>query len=185
MTGGPDREAGVNLIDGAEDAAAAHLADLVRAAQAGDTMAMARLLDVLTPYVSRLCGPIALDDGADAAQEALIKILTGIGQLREPAALFGWARAITIREAVRMARKTRRAAPAELADVPAPGDPQLASDVRDVLRRLAPHHRAILVLRDLEGLDERTVSDMLAVSTGTDKSRLHRARRRFRQEWDR
>jgi DNA-directed RNA polymerase specialized sigma24 family protein len=41
------------------------------------------------------------------------------------------------------------------------------------------------VLRDLEGLDERTVSDMLAVSTGTAKSRLHRARRRFRQEWDR
>ena len=186
MTGGPDGGAGVNLIDGAEDTTTAvQLADLVRAAQAGDTMAMAGLLDVLTPYVSRLCGPIALDDGADAAQEALIKILTGIGQLRKPAALFGWARAITIREAVRMAGKARRAAPAELADVPAPGDPQLASDVRDVLRRLAPHHRAILVLRDLEGLDERTVSDMLAVSTGTAKSRLHRARRRFRQEWDR
>jgi len=31
--------------------------------------------------VTRLCGPIALDDGADAAQEALIKIFTGIGQL--------------------------------------------------------------------------------------------------------
>jgi RNA polymerase sigma factor (sigma-70 family) len=175
----------VNQIDGAEDAAAGQVADLVRAAQAGDTMAMAGLLDVLVPYVSRLCGPIALDDGPDAAQEALIKILTEIGQLREPAALFGWARSITIREAIRMARKARRAIPAELADVPAPGDPQLASDVRDVLRRLAPHHRAILVLRDLEGLDERTVSDMLAVSTGTAKSRLHRARRRFRQEWDR
>ena len=103
----------MNLIDGAEDTATAvQLADLVRAAQAGDTMAMAGLLDVLTPYVSRLCGPIALDDGADAAQEALIKILTGIGQLREPAALFGWARAITIREAVRTARKARRAPPA-------------------------------------------------------------------------
>ena len=36
--------------------------------------------------------------------EALIKIFTGIGQLREPAALFGWARAIAIREAVRVAR---------------------------------------------------------------------------------
>ena len=176
----------MNLIDGAEDTVAAgQLADLVRAAQAGDTMAMEGLLDVLTPYVSGLCGPIALDDGADAAQEALVKILTGIGQLREPAALFGWARAITIREAVRMARKARRSAPAELADVPAPGDPQLAADVRDVLRRLAPDHRAILVLRDLEGLDERTVSDLLAVSTGTAKSRLHRARRRFRKEWDR
>jgi RNA polymerase sigma factor (sigma-70 family) len=176
----------VNLIDAAERAATAdRLAALVRAAQGGDTMAMAELLDVLTPYVARLCGPIALDDGADAAQEALIKIFTGIGQLREPAALFGWVRVIAIREAVRVARKARRADPAELEDVPARGDPQLASDIRDVLRSLAPHHRAILVLRDLEGLGEQAVSDMLAVSPGTAKSRLHRARRRFRQEWDR
>jgi len=176
----------VKLIGAAERATtAAQLPGLVRAAQGGDTMAMAELLDVLTPYVGRLCGPIALDDGADAAQEALIKIFTGIGQLREPAALFGWARAIAIREAVRVARKAHRAAHAELHDVPAAGDPQLASDVRDVLRRLAPDHRAILVLRDLEGLDEQTVSDMLAISAGTTKSRLHRARRSFRQEWDR
>jgi RNA polymerase sigma-70 factor (ECF subfamily) len=185
LTGRITGRAEVNLIDAAEHPTTAGLPDLVRAAQGGDSMAMAELLDVLAPYVARLCGPIALDDGADAAQEALITIFTQIGQLREPAALFGWARVIAIREAIRVARKARRTAPAELADVPAPGDPQLASDVRDVLRRLAPHHRAILVLRDLEGLDEQTVSDMLAVSTGTAKSRLHRARRRFRQEWNR
>jgi len=175
----------VNAIDAADHTATAVLPDLVRAAQGGDSLAMAELLDLLAPYVARLCGPIALDDGADAAQEALITVFTQIGQLREPAALYGWVRVIAIREAVRVARKAQRAAPFELQDVPAPGDPQLASDVRDVLARLAPHHRAILVLRDLEGLDEQTVSDMLAVSVGTAKSRLHRARRRFRQEWDR
>lgn len=166
-------------------ATAGRLPDLVRAAQGGDSMAMAELLDVLTPYVGRLCGPVALDDGADAAQEALIKIFTGIGQLREPAALFGWVRVIAIREAVRVASKAHRAAPAELQDAPARGDPQLATDVRDVLRRLSPDHRAVLVLRDLEGLSEQAVSDLLAISAGTAKSRLHRARRRFRQEWDR
>jgi RNA polymerase sigma-70 factor (ECF subfamily) len=174
----------VNQID-AGQAATAGLPDLVRAAQGGDSMAMADLLDLLAPYVARLCGPIALDDGADAAQEALITVFTSIGQLREPAALFGWVRVIAIREAVRVARKAHRAPPTELQDVPARDDPQLASDVRDVLRRPAPHHRAILVLRDLEGLGEQTVSDLLAVSIGTAKSRLHRARRRFRQEWDR
>ena len=185
LTGPITGRAEVSLTGAAQHLATAGLPALVRAAQAGDTMAMAGLLDVLAPYVARLCGPIALDDGADAAQEALITIFTSIGQLRDPAALFGWARVIAIREAVRVAQKARRATPAELQDVPAPGDPQLAADVRDVLRRLAPHHRAILVLRDLEGLDEQTVSDLLAVSVGTAKSRLHRARRRFRQEWNR
>jgi DNA-binding NarL/FixJ family response regulator len=48
---------------------------LVRAAQRGDQIAVADLMDALAPYVGRVCGPIALQDGPDAAQEALIAIL--------------------------------------------------------------------------------------------------------------
>lgn len=69
-------------------------------------------------------------------QEALIAIFRNLGQLREPAAIMGWAWAIAVREAVRVARQAARAIPAELADVPVPGDPQLAADIQDVLRRL-------------------------------------------------
>jgi RNA polymerase sigma factor (sigma-70 family) len=156
---------------------------LVYAAQHGDAIAMNDLLDLLTPYVGRLCGPIALQDAPDATQEALIIIFRKLRQLQEPAALFGWARAITVREAVRVARRTSRAEPAELHDLPAVGDPELATDVRDVLDRLSPQHRAVLVLRDLEGLDEQTAGALLAVPEGTVKSRLHRARRRFREAW--
>ena len=159
--------------------------ELVRAAQRGDALAMDELLGLLTPYVGRLCGPIALDDGADATQEALIAIFRNLAQLTEPAAVFGWARAIAVREAVRVAKRSRRSVPAELADVPAVGDPQLAVDIRDVLGRLAPEHRAVLVLRDVEGLDEQAVGELLRVPTGTVKSRLFRARRSFRKEWDR
>ncbi|MCR3740797.1 RNA polymerase sigma-70 factor, ECF subfamily [Actinomadura glauciflava] len=160
------------------------VAVLVRGAQRGDSMAMQELLDLLAPYVGRLCGPIALEDGPDAAQETLIAVFRGISRLREPAALFGWVRAIAIREAVRTAR--RSAAPAEPLDldtVPRTDDPQLAADIHDLLDRLSPEHRAVLVLRDVEGLDERTVSEMLHVSAGTVKSRLHRARKSFRKAW--
>jgi RNA polymerase sigma-70 factor (ECF subfamily) len=129
---------------------------LVRAAQRGDRIAVAGLLDALAPYVGRVCGPIALQDGPDAAQEALIAILKNLGGLREPA---------------------------ELADVPAPGDPQLAADVRDVLARLTPEHRAVLVLRDVEGLDEQAAGALLDVPAGTVRSRMFRARRSFRKAW--
>lgn len=159
------------------------LAGLVRAAQRGDGLAMAELLDALAPAVVRWCGPIALHEAEDAAQEALIAILRGLRGLRDPAALFGWARAIAVREAVRVARRAGREQPAELADVPAPGDPQLAADIRDVLGRLAPEHRAVLMLRDMEGLDERTAAALLDVPAGTLKSRLARARASFRKEW--
>ncbi|MFI1282660.1 MULTISPECIES: RNA polymerase sigma factor [unclassified Streptomyces] len=163
----------------------ADLAALVRSAQRGDRMAIQELLDLLAPYVGRLCGPIALQDGPDAAQEALIVIFRSIGQLREPAALFGWARVIAVREAVRIARAAARAVPDPLDDVPARDDPQLAADVRDVLRRLSPAHRAVLVLRDLEGLDEHSVSALLGVPAPTVRTRLFRARRTFRKAWDR
>lgn len=152
-------------------------------------MAMNDLLDLLAPYVGRICGPIALEHGPDAAQEALTAVFKHLRTLREPAALHGWVRRIATREAVRVARRetARRAvlAATEVSEVPAPGDPALAADVRDVLARLTPEHRAILVLRDLEGLDEREAAALLSVPEGTVKSRLHRARQSFRKVWNR
>ena len=156
---------------------------LVRAAQAGDTIAMNSLLDHLVPYTSRICAPIALHSGADATQEALVAVFRALHTLREPQALYGWVRSIAVREAVRIARRDSRSTPAELTELPAPGDPQLAADIRDVLGRLSPEHRAILVLRDVEGLDEKAAADLLGVPEGTVKSRLHRARDSFRKAW--
>jgi DNA-directed RNA polymerase specialized sigma24 family protein len=130
----------------------AALGVLVRAAQGGDTMAMHDLLDQLSPYVGRICGPIALQQAADAAQETLIAVFRNLGHLRNPAAL---------------------------PDLPSPDDTELAADVRDVLARLSPEHRAVLVLRDLEGLDEQEAAALLSLPAGTVKSPLHRARGSF------
>lgn len=107
----------------------------------------------------------------------------GLRGLSEPAALYGWARAIAVREAVRAARRDARGVPADLTELPARGDPQLAADVQDVLRRLSPEHRAILVLRDIEGLSEQEAARLLDVPQGTVKSRLARARASFRKAW--
>lgn len=153
---------------------------LVRRAQRGDTLAMAELLDLLAPFAGRICGPIALADGPDAAQETLVAVFKSLKTLREPAAVYGWVRRIAVREALKAAR---RDVPAELTELPQPGDPTLRADVGDVLRRLSPEHRAILVLRDLEGFSESEAAAFLGVEVGTAKSRLHRARRVFRKAW--
>ncbi|MFI0939827.1 RNA polymerase sigma factor [Streptomyces sp. NPDC021020] len=159
---------------------------LVRAAQSGDALALGDLLDLLTPYITRLCTPIALADAPDAVQEALIAVFRNIGKLNDPVALYGWVRTITVREAVRVARRTARETPVEHVDgLPDAAGPELASDVHDVLRRMTSEHRAVLVLRELEGLDEKAASEILNVSCGTVKSRLHRARNSFRKAWTR
>jgi DNA-directed RNA polymerase specialized sigma24 family protein len=175
----------VMAIDAAGPHANVDLARLVPAAQRGDQLAMAELMDVLAPFVGRLCGPIALEHGADATQEALIAIFRGLRGLREPAALFGWARAVAVQEAVRVARRERRRSGEHLLELPARGDPLLSVEIRDTLARLSPEHRAVLVLRDLEGLDEHTASRVLAIAPGTVKSRLARAREGFRRAWER
>ncbi|MET7459030.1 sigma-70 family RNA polymerase sigma factor [Nonomuraea sp. NPDC005501] len=158
-------------------------AALVLAAQRGDAMAMNDLLSELTPYLGRICGPIALDSGQDAVQEALIAVFRNLRALREPDALYGWARAIAVREAVRIARRDNRIGPAEPGDLPSRQDVEHAVDIRDVLERLTPEHRAVLVLRDVEGLDEATAARLLEVPVGTVKSRLARARLSFRRAW--
>ncbi|MFJ7271212.1 RNA polymerase sigma factor [Streptomyces sp. NPDC099050] len=122
-------------------------------------------------------------DGPDATQEALLAVFRSLRTLRDPETLYGWVRSIAVREAVRTARRASRDRPAELADVPARDDPQLAADIEDVLPRLSPAHRAVLVLRDVEGLDEESAATLLGVPPGTAKSRLHRARTSFRKAW--
>jgi RNA polymerase sigma factor (sigma-70 family) len=162
----------------------AETAELVRSAQRGDTLAMNDLLDRLAPFVGRICAPIALQDGADAAQNALIAVFRSLKTLQQPEALYGWVRRIALREAVRVARGQARSVSADLPELPARGDPQLAADISDVLTRLSPEHRAILLLRDCEGMDEHDAAEALGIALGTAKSRLHRARHYFRKAWN-
>lgn len=163
-----------------------HAAGLVRAVRGGDTLAIGELVDLLEPYVGRICAPIALDGAADAVQDTLMIVLRRLSTLREPRTLHGWVRTIATREAIRHARRSDHTVAvdaARLAAVPERGDPQLATDVADVLRRLSPEHRAVLVLRHLHGMDEQTAAASLALPPGTVKSRLHRARAAFRKAW--
>lgn len=162
--------------------------ELVRQAQGGDVLAMSRLMDALAPWVARICGGIALEHADDAAQEVLVQVFRDLKTLRQPDALRAWARRIAVREAVRHAQRARaegaRASGEDVATLHgAARDLALAPDVRAVLARLAPEQRAILVLRDLEGLSEEEAAAQLGVAKGTVKSRLSRAREAFAKRW--
>jgi RNA polymerase sigma-70 factor (ECF subfamily) len=163
--------------------------ELVIRAQRGDVLAMSLLMDRLAPWVARICGGIALEQADDAAQEALVQVFRDLRTLREPEALRGWARRIAAREAVRHAQRARADGARESGGAAAeelgsePRDPAVAPDVRAVLARLAPEQRAILVLRDLEGLSEEEAAAQLGVARGTVKSRLFRAREAFAKRW--
>ena len=156
---------------------------MVRAAQSGDPRAMDALMRELSPRLGKVCAAISPQHGEDALQETLIAVLRNIRSLREPAALHGWARRIAVHESIRVARRAGTLIPTDRIDRPATGNPETSTDVQAVLASLAPEHRAILVLRDLEGLTEDEAAAVLDTPVGTVKSRLHRARSAFRERW--
>lgn len=57
---------------------------------------------------------------------------------------------------------------------------QMSSCVQKYLMELPDAHRAVILLRDAEGLSNPEVADMLGISLATAKIRLHRARAKLR-----
>jgi RNA polymerase sigma-70 factor (ECF subfamily) len=157
--------------------------DVVRAAQRGDPRAMDALMRELSPRLGPVCASIAPQHREDALQETLIAVLRNVGALREPAAIHGWARRIAVHESIRVARGAGAAVPTDRIDRPTTSDAEVTADVRSVLATMAPEQRAVLVLRDLEGLSEDEAAAVLDAPVGTVKSRLHRARSAFRERW--
>jgi RNA polymerase sigma-70 factor (ECF subfamily) len=58
-------------------------------------------------------------------------------------------------------------------------DRSAAIDLREALERLPAEFREVIVLRELEGLSYREISDVTGVPVGTVMSRLARARKRL------
>ncbi|MFG2603531.1 RNA polymerase sigma factor [Streptomyces sp. NPDC048514] len=155
---------------------------LLPRAQAGDEQAMNQLLTGITPYVARLCRSVTHDDGADATQEALLAVYRGLRTLREPTAFYGWVRSVTVREAVRTAKRTGAEGTYLRVESGQQANPLDAVHISDVLERLSTSHRQVLTLRAY-GLNEEEMAEVLSLPVGTVRSRLHRARLRFREAW--
>ncbi len=58
---------------------------------------------------------------------------------------------------------------------------ELGRIVMQMLGQLSEEHRAVLVLRDIEGMDYAELAATLGISEGTVKSRLNRARNNLRE----
>jgi RNA polymerase sigma-70 factor (ECF subfamily) len=59
---------------------------------------------------------------------------------------------------------------------------ELRAIVQEKLNELTPEHRAILVLRDIQGLSYDEIATALHLEGGTVRSRLHRARMELKEK---
>ena len=171
------------------------LETLVAEAQLGDRFAFGEIVDRFEGMVQsvalRRLGDYA--EAQELSQEVLIKAFERLHQLKEPAALGGWLRQITVRMAIN--RQVRRkptvsAEPQTLeatcVDDSTPLDAALteerASQVRDGLNRLGDLDRSTLVAFYVRGESLNEMSASFEAPVGTIKRRLHVARKRLAVE---
>ena len=96
-----------------------------------------------------------------------------------------WVRSVTVRTAIRLARRHDLEVPAPDTDMRRyAASLEGLVDIDDALARLPVSQRVVLVLRTREGLSEQEIATTLGIPTGTVKSRLHRARAAFREVWE-
>jgi RNA polymerase sigma-70 factor, ECF subfamily len=165
---------------------------LVRRAVDGDLRAFEQLVERHRAVVVRVAGRIAgLDDAEDVSQDAFLRAFHRLERFRGDATFRSWVLRIAHNAALDHVAR-RRAEPVDAATLESarpedgPRPPADRLELRERIDRLerklgglsAPH-RAVLVLRDVEGFSYDEIAAMTDAPIGTVKGRLHRARREF------
>lgn len=176
---------------------------ILERARAGDAQAFGSLVeryqDRVFNAVYRMCGNA--DDAADLTQDAFVKAFRSLDGFRGESGFYTWLFRIAVN--LTLSARRRRKPVASLDDVSDDGRPRAIGEEADMrrngeverarpdrmaeaeeqkdavwaaLRALGEEHRAILVLREIEGFDYEQIADMLDIPPGTVRSRLHRAR---------
>jgi len=157
-------------------------------AQAGDPVALDRMLRELQPdirrYARRQCYRTTAIE--DVVQEALIVLYRRLGNVRDPLALAGWIFRVVTRlcmlpvlALIRGAEElTERHEAQYFAQVP---KDELRIDLVRALESLPDLYREVILLRDMEQLTIGEVANRLHITREACKSRIHRGRALLRE----
>ena len=113
----------------------------------------------------------------DLVQEALLRAWRGWPGLRDERAVKTWFFTIVHRELRRAGQRAARTdSSADSDELAFDPDPASCVDVERALRELPAPYRAIVFLREMEGLSTKEVAKVMGISEDNVKARLHRAR---------
>ena len=141
------------------------------------------------------------DDARDIVQEAFLKVWRSLGAFEGQSAFYTWLYRIVANLCIDHLRKGK--AQVEYDDQRVHEEDQVAGDdnilpqtaglhpgrafeskelgaaIERALETLSPNHRAVLLMREVEGLSYREMAQAMGVSEGTIMSRLFHARKKM------
>jgi len=181
---------------------------LIEQCQAGDSAAMERLIlkyqNRIFNVILKMCGNV--EDAAELTQDTFVKVIESIDKFESKSSFYTWAFRIAVNLTINYCKRTfklglksidaevsERSEEAKgllkefLKDDKAP-EPRVVIENKELcgiiltsLMKLGEEHRAVVVLRDIEGMDYAQIANVLGVELGTVKSRLSRARSNLRE----
>jgi len=143
------------------------------------------------------------EDARDAVQEAFISAFRSVDRFEGGSRLSTWLHRIVVNAAL-MKLRTRRRKPEQSIDellpnfledghLAQPASPwrrdalsglerqEIRALVEEKIDALPENHRNVLLLRDIEELDTQETAELMGISEGAVKTRLHRARLALRE----
>ncbi len=158
----------------------------------GEDQSLLQLLARYRPAVLALTLDRVGDVGTarDLTQDVMEQAVRHIGDLRDPAALPAWLRAIALNRSRLHFRRPRESAAGLVVPETRAAEStyrvavrrMMLRDVLAALRELPENNRLALLMHVLHGLPYRRIADFLGVPVSTVESRIHRARRELRRE---
>jgi RNA polymerase sigma-70 factor (ECF subfamily) len=165
--------------------------ELITQAQQGDRRAFGELVrchrEGVVNVVYRLCGDANLAE--DAAQEAFIRAWQHLPGYRPRSPFRNWVYRIATNVALDSLRRERETVDIDALSLATSGEgPEATLEgkergerVRQAVLALPSASRAVLILREYEGLSYQEIADTLDIPMGTVMSRLNYARNRLRE----
>jgi len=179
--------------------------ELVRESRLGDKDAFRELVEryqrkILSVALGMVHNP---EDALEIAQETFVKAFESLGGFKGESSFYTWLYRIVVNRAIDFRRRERRHPTVPLDDRSGhgtgegyedtlkedrPNDPYQQLHAREIgdrvtaaINELTPDHKAVILLREVEGLSYEEISRVMQCSKGTVMSRLHYARKKLQK----
>ncbi len=175
--------------------------ELVEQAKRGDRGAMQQLIERYQRRVLSVVIGMVKDqeDARDVVQETFVRVFRNIGGFKGDSSFYTWVYRIAVNLSIDHRRRVSKRPLVEFDETLPPREEPigaasrtLAQDpFREVRSRelgrkifaaiedLTPDHRAVILLREVDGLSYEEISQVMECSMGTVMSRLHYARKKL------
>jgi len=176
---------------------------IVEKAAKGDMEAFEALVTAYEKKLYNLAYRLVSDreDALDIVQEVFLKVYQALPDFRGDSQFSTWVYRVCVNTCLDHLRKDKKAtvysldAPLEFGDSQVQRqveDPDTniedavefkstGEEILDIVNDLDPHYRAALILCDVQDYSYKEISEILGISLGTVKSRIHRARNLVRR----